>query len=242
MRGYRTSAGSETRLDYGLELLAGLQLFPETAPLVPDFAIVNSGLEAAHGERLAQRPLLVKARVALRLANYEADQTIRSCSKAAEIADGGRRGPVFDALFPQGVGPVVRPVGSRQIQPTEELLDRLTKSRSAVVKAFAQEWKPKLQAALDKLMAAAQAHKAALGGHADRFRDEVALRQQHKQSIDRLMGQVRAAFPGDRVKQDLVFPEVDAAGRVAVADGAAGEGDVQEAPSAPDAPSPAAPA
>ena len=76
MRGYRTSAGTEIRLDYGLELAAGLHLFPETASLAPDLDAVNTSLEAAHNARRAKRTPLVKARVALRLANYEADSAI----------------------------------------------------------------------------------------------------------------------------------------------------------------------
>lgn len=238
MRGYRTSAGTEIRLDYGLELASGLQLFPETAPLAPDFEAVNTALEAAYNARRAERTPLVKARVALRLGNYEADQTIRSCGKAAEIADGGRRGPVFHALFPDGVGPVVSPAGAQQVKPTEGLLERLEKSKNEAVKTFAQEWAPKLKAALDKLKAAADAHKAALSAHGGKFQEEVALRDQHRQSVDKLMGQVRAAFPGDRIKQDLVFPAVDDDGGAA-ADDAPGE---TVAPPAQTAASPAAPA
>ena len=209
MRGYRTSAGTEIRLDYGLELAVGLQLFPETAPLAPDLEALNTELDTANNARRAERSPLVKARVALRLANYEADQTIRSCGKAAEIADGGRRGPVFNTLFPDGIVPVVAPAGARQVKPTGQLLDRLTKSKNEAVVAFAKDWQPRLQAALDKLTAAADTHTAALSAYGSKFQDELALRDEHRQSVDRLMGQVRAAFPGDRVKQDLVFPAVE---------------------------------
>lgn len=209
MRGYRTSAGTETRLDYGLELAAGLQLFSETAPLAPGFEATNAGLEAAHTTRRAKRAPRVTARVALRLANYEMDQTIRSCGKAAEIADGGRRGAVFNVLFPQGVGPVVAPAGAQQIKPTEDLLSRMTKSKNAAVMAFAKEWQPKLEASLQKLRDAATVHSDARKAYLDAFKDEIALREEHKDAVDRLMGQVRAAFPRDRVKQDLVFPVMD---------------------------------
>ena len=34
MRNYRTKVGTESRLDYGLELVEGLKLFAETAPLI----------------------------------------------------------------------------------------------------------------------------------------------------------------------------------------------------------------
>ena len=162
------------------------------------------------------------------------------CGKAAEIADGGRRGPVFNTLFPQGIKPVVAPAGAQQIKPTEELLDRLEKSKNDAVIAFAQEWKPKLKAALDKLSAAADAHKAAQSAYGDKFQEELALRAEHKQSVDKLMGQVRAAFPGDPVKQDLVFPIVE--DESAAADDASNEPAVPPSPPAAGAQPPAAPA
>jgi hypothetical protein len=151
----------------------------------------------------------VKARVALRFANFTTDQAIRSCARAAEIADGGRRGPIFNALFPKGVGPVVAPMGARQIKPTEELVDRMSKSKHSAVIPFAAEWIPKLQAPLATLTAAAATHKSARETHDNAFREEVSLRDEHRRHVDRLMGETRAAFPGDRPRQDVVFPAVD---------------------------------
>jgi hypothetical protein len=37
----------------------------------------------------------------------------------------------------------------------------------------------------------------------------VALRDEHFLSVDKLMGLVRAAFPRDRARQDLIFPVVE---------------------------------
>jgi hypothetical protein len=211
MQNYRPSASTESRLDYGLELVAGLQLFPETQDLAPGFDQLNTELSQAHDARRAHRAPLVKARVAVRFANFTTDQAIRSCAKAAEIADGGRRGPIFDALFPKGVGPVVAPMGVRQIKPTEDLIDRLAKSKHSAVIPFAAEWTPKLEAALATLTAAAAALEAARATHDDAFRDEVGLRDEHRRRVDRLMGETRAAFPGDRVRQNLVFPVLEEA-------------------------------
>lgn len=212
MRNYRTSAATDARYDYGLALVAGLQYFPETAPLASDFEQLNEEMKQAHTARSALRPALVKARVAVRFANFEVDQLIRTCSKAAEIADGGRRGPVFKAAFPEGVGPVIAPLGARQMKPTEKLLERLEKSKDAAVVAFAAEWMPKIAAVLAKLKAAAEAHTAARKAHDQAFAEEVALRTEHRRSVDRLMGQVRAAFPGDRDRQNIVFPQMDEGG------------------------------
>lgn len=232
MQNYRTSASTETRLDYGMELVAGLQLFPETEALAPDFEQLNNDLSQAHDSRRALRSPLVKARVVLRFANYTTDQVIRSCAKAAEIADGGRRGPIFNTLFPKGIAPVVAPLGARQVKPTEELIDRMAKSKLAAVGPFAAEWKPKLEAALAKLTDAAAAHKAARDAHDNAFREELAFRDEHRRYVDRLIGQTRAAFAGDRARQDLVFPAVDEGGPAA----AAGEEAAPAEPAAPEAP------
>lgn len=212
MRNYRTSAATETRYDYGVELVAGLQSFPETAPLAADFEQLNEELHQAYTARRALRPALMKARVAVRFASFEADTQIRSCSKAAEIVDGGRRGPVFKAAFPGGVGPVVAPVGARQMKPTQALLDRLATSKNPAVGAFGAEWKPKIEPVLAKLGAAAEVHKAARAAYDQAFQEEVALREEHRRYVDRLMGEVRAAFPGDRARQDIVFPQLDESG------------------------------
>ncbi|MFO0589007.1 MAG: hypothetical protein U0441_15765 [Polyangiaceae bacterium] len=83
----------------------------------------------------------------------------------------------------------------------------MTKSKHPAVMEFAQEWQPKLAAALSKLQGAADAYKAATKADGDAFLEEVALREQHAHAVDKVMGLVRAAFPKDRAKQDLVFPE-----------------------------------
>ncbi len=222
MRIYRTSAATEVRLDYGRELEEGLKLFPETTPLAADLESLDDSLEAALAARRALRKPLVKARVALRFANYLVDNAIKACGKSAEIADGSRRGPVFKTLFPQGVGPVTAPAGARQIPPTDQLLSRMTKSKNAAVTAFAAEWQPKIEAPLATLKAAGDAHTAALKADGLAFVEELALREEHAHTVDRLMGQVRAAFPRDRAKQDLVFPAVD--------DGGASASDAADAP------------
>jgi len=240
MRKYRVNAATEIRLDYGIELGEGLALFPETAPLVPVVQAVNDDLEAAGDARTATRKPLVKARVQLRFADYRIDTTIRSASKAAEIADGGRRGPIHKAAFPAGLSVVVAPMGARQIAPTQALVDRIKKSKVAGIDAFRSEWVPKIEADLALLEAADKAVKDATKAYADAFGTEQSLRQEHYLTIDKVAGEVRSAFPGDRVKQDLVFPLVDDGEAAGPAD--AGNDTTAPAAPAPATPDPAAPA
>lgn len=210
MRKYRADAASTTRIDYGHELTAGLDLFPETAALAPSFEKLTDELNDAFVARRTKRKPLVRARAKLRLANYKTDQEIRSFHAALLIADGGRKGPLTDAMFPEGLGPVVAPAGSRQVKPTRDLIDRLTKSKHKGTDAVRKEWEPKLKGALGDLEGAVAAHTAATGADLDAFRTELSLREEHLLAVDKLAGLVRGAFPNDRTKQDLVFPETSA--------------------------------
>jgi hypothetical protein len=220
VRKYRSSADSPTRIDFGIELIAGLSFFLETKGYAASFQQLNDELDVAHtARRTARKPLLEK-RAAFRFAHHSTDQTIRMAHRAAEIADGGRRGPLTEALFPDGLGPVVAPFGTRQIKPTEALIDRLTRCKLPVASDFRTEWKPKLDASLAALSAAAKDQQEARDAYLDAFRAEIALRDEHYLAIDKLMGLVRAAFPRDRARQDLVFPVLDEGGE----SGGSGEG------------------
>jgi hypothetical protein len=209
MKKYRISADTPIRTDYGIGLVAGLGFFPETQGFASSFKQVNDELDAAYTARRATRKPLLEKSAVFRFAHYSTDQTIRMVHRASEIADGGRRGPITIALFPDGLGPVVAPYGTRQIKPTEDLIDRLTRCNLAGVDAFRTEWKPKLDASLASLKNTAADHQGARDNYLDAFRAELALRNEHYLSVDKLMGLVRAAFPGDRAKQDLVFPVID---------------------------------
>jgi len=227
VRKYRNSADSPTRIDFGVELIAGLNFFPETKGYAASFQQLNDELDTAHTARRAARKPLLEKRAAFRFAQHSTDQTIRMTHRAAEIADGGRRGPLTEALFPDGVGPVVAPFGTRQIKPTEALIDRLTRCKLSAAEAFRTEWKPKLDASFAALSAAAKEQQAARDAYLDAFRAEIALRDEHYMAIDKLMGLVRAAFPRDRARQDLVFPILDDSSE----SGGTGEGEGEEASS-----------
>jgi hypothetical protein len=209
MRKYRSNASSIVRVEYGIELVAGLQQFPETAAMAPDFVKLNDELDAQHDKRRALRKPLLEARFLFRFTEHRVDQTIRTAARAAEMADGGRRGKVTAIAFPDGLKVVVDPPGRAQIQQTRDLVDRLEVCCKPAVDAYRAEWLPKLKDALAQLEAAANAHDAARAAYLMAFKTERALRDAHVDAVDGLMGLVRAAFPRNRVLQDLVFPVVD---------------------------------
>lgn len=208
MRKYRKNAATQVRTDYGIDLVEGLNAFPETASFSAGLAQRNDALDAAFATRqLARRPL-VKARAKVRISNFLADSELRAYSRACELADGGRRGPVFDAAFPAGLVEVVAPVGKAQAAATKTLIDRVTQSKLAGLAALNGQWLPRLQAAHDRIAAAGQEYQSALQRYQTAFGEEVALRDDHALLVDTLMGQVRATFPNDRDRQDAIFPDV----------------------------------
>lgn len=209
MRKYRKNADSPVRVDYGIGLAVGLGFFPETQALVPSWTAVNDELHMSYNIRRGLKKPLTEKRSFFRFAHYQTDQLIRQAYRAAEIADGGRYGTICKAAFPDGVGPVVAPYGTRQIPPTEALVDRITKSKLPEMGGYRSEWLPKIEASLALLKAAADELKVARDAYLDAYRAEFALRSEHYRMLDKIMGLVRAAFPDDRAKQDLIFPDVE---------------------------------
>ena len=209
MRNYRSTAATEARVFFGVELVAGLGLFPETTPLAPTFEQLNDQLDGVITSREASQRPVIKARAKVRFASYVMAQTIRSAARAAEIADGGRRG----ALFPKGLTSAVPGGTTRQKTAADALLDRLTKTKVVGSDAFRAEWLPKLTDKRGDLSQALDVLGAARATRQDILSTESALRDQHRVEVERIIGQVRAAFPEDRAKQDVIFPEEERAAK-----------------------------
>ncbi|MDI3286437.1 hypothetical protein [Polyangium sp. 15x6] len=211
MRKYRSNASSTVRYEYGVELAAGLSSFPELTSAAADIQSVNEALAAQHDKRRALHVPVIRTRAALRFGEYSVERVIRLSLRAAEMEDGGRRGRICASVFPKGSRPILAPVGKRQLKPLRELVERLENSKVAGIDAYRGAWLPKLQAALASFEAAVAAHLSALTAHDEAFKLEVALREAHHDAVDRIMGQVRAAFPRDRVTQDVIFPALEEA-------------------------------
>lgn len=206
MRNYHVSASSAARFEYGVELHAGLARFPETQAAAADVLAVNDALQTQFQKRVALVVPVVKARATLRFAEYHVDSVLRSAHHAAQVEDGGRSGRVSQVVFPDGIREVTRPSGKGQAKPTREVIERLKLSKVAGIDEYRNTWLPKLEMALAQLEAAIAGHEAATLAHKEAFAEERALREAHHETIDRVMGIVRATFPRDREMQDVIFP------------------------------------
>ena len=209
MRSYRSNAASDIRIEYGIELVEGLALFPELSSAASEINTINGALSARYESRRALRIPVLRTRAALRFAEYSVERVVRSALRAAEIEDGGRRARICASIFPKGSNPILKPVGKRQVKPLKDLVERLEKSQVAGIDAYRAAWLPKLKDALVSFEVAVATHLAALAAYDDVFKAELALRDAHHDTVDRSMGQVRAAFPRDRALLDVLFPPVD---------------------------------
>ncbi|MBI4614874.1 MAG: hypothetical protein HY720_14780 [Planctomycetes bacterium] len=207
MKMYAKNASSVVRVEFGWLLIALLRAFDVTAKIADWFERLNDRLEDASMVTRAKKKLLKKAMAALRVAEVLVHRTGRSLATAAESADGGRQGPIYNILFPEGLTAVVHPSGRNQLQPAEELVTRMKNSTHPGVVPFREEWLARIEGAVNALASGVAAYEQAADDYDAAFQTELALREEHYRSVDEVRGRIRAAFPGDREMQNAVFPE-----------------------------------
>src|SRR5699024_1798869 len=84
---------------------------------------------------------LIPLRVAVKYMDYVSDKTVRAVLLSAEIADGEKNGKIARAVFPDGVTPIVRPVGQTQCDQMRALEGRLEAAASIWPDALVQKAK-----------------------------------------------------------------------------------------------------
>ncbi len=213
MRKYSNNSNAKQRVAYGIELQAGLDHFTETKPLGVEFGVITEELNSA---RAAREPLQIersRTRARVRFANYQFDTVLRQMGVACEGADGGQRGPVFGAVFPDNLTCVITPVGEGQVKAGEAFLRTFEASGIAGVAAVREVWLPKVKAALEELKAALAARDEAGRKLAVARAREEALCEDHEIALERVMGQVRTIFPRQRDLWDVIFPPAPRAPR-----------------------------
>lgn len=207
MRNYRSNAGTDVRLDYGVALVRGLSNFDKTLPLVPDFKALNDGLRAQYDARVALRIPWLEARQDVRFEDLNTDEVLRIYQATAKIADGGRVGPISKAVLRGGVTVALAPSGASQLPALNQVIDDLRNARVEGIDAFRDVEMPKLEAQRDKLETAVTTYQSARDAYYNAFAIEKGMRDEHRLAVDALMGSVRAAYPGDKRRQDTIFPD-----------------------------------
>jgi hypothetical protein len=206
MQLYAQRATSQTRNAFGLELTVGLDQSPETRPLIPVVVAANAKVQAAMTARQQAENALIGPRVTVRFADSAVDQLLRSTFRACEIADGGSRGAVTIAFFPDGLSPVVAASGAGQVAVTQQFLLRAKNVSIPAAATIREEWIPAVESALAGLTAALQARDSATAALAAAVATEDAAKQDHLICMDKIASEVRGLFPRDRKRVDLIFP------------------------------------
>jgi hypothetical protein len=206
MKLYHVNSASSLRVQYGVELVFGLKCFSETDSFAAPMEAQNGALEKVWLDREKVEREAIAPRAQLRFADWKWDQQVRMVAKVAQLADGGRTGPVSKAIFPNGVTPEVTPSGGQQLKTANALIERISAAKLPEVARLREEWLPKLTGARDQLASALKAREDLYQKLAMARAAEQAARDDHLMAIEKLMGQIRATFPKDVARWDVIFP------------------------------------
>ena len=196
-----------------------LSKFPQS-PVLSQLAVrMNSAgavLDEVHAKYVTLVKAIIRVRVDVRFADWFADNVIRMAQRAAEIADGKVGGTISTRLYPDGITPIIKPMGATQVTEMRDL-----ESRYDVIAAI---W-PEAPAEKEKIVAARTMYEVALNARreglqsASNARTARDLTKEDFLSIyAEIIARVKAEYPRDRKMQDLFFDEVSAAGHDTPAD------------------------
>lgn len=206
-------------------------------PKNPALTALTATLAAARGTLTASQDAYAKAiseivhtRAEVRFADYIADKGVRSAIRAAEDADGRKNGKIVSMLAPQGITPIIKPVGATQVKEMHDLEGRLEAAAGAWAGALATRaeittLRTNYEAALENRRAATQ--KAS---NARATRD--AAKEDFLDVYAEITARVKAEFPRDRPMQDLFFDAVSEDGAPAE-DAGDDDDDAAATPAAP---------
>lgn len=218
---------------YAQGMLAQFPDNPVLAELAATLGAATAALSAAQGTYAAAVLAIIAPRVKVRFADYSSDKVVRSVQRAAETADDGKNGKIASAVFPDGVTPIVRPVGQTQCDQMRALEGRLEAAMALWPAAGAEK---------AKVAAERVKYEAALAGRRDAVEAAATLRAKRDVAKEDFLdvyaataSRVGEQFPRQRAMQDLFFDQVTDA---VVADEAADPGDDTEPPASPAPPAP----
>ncbi len=207
MRIPSASSGSDKLISLGEYHAAALGETPdETGSLIEAFRPSLDALVAAAAARVSAERAMIGPRVALRFAERRLETEIRRLSFAAQTLDGIGGGPVWSAVFPNGLTGETSPRSAAQVASTETLLQRLSTLSSA--EPLRADHTGKIRAGIDDLNAKLAARKSAGDALGLAYAQEVAAREDFVRAYDASAGAIRQIFPRDRAGQNLYFDEV----------------------------------
>lgn len=183
--------------------------FPKNTVLTSLAGTLSGARQALTAAQLAYAEAvseIVHARAEVRFADYSADRGVRSLMRNAEDTDGHRNGKIATALFPQGVTPVIKPVGATQVDAMRVLEGRLDAAKGAWDKAIAM--KTEITTLRTQYEAALEQRKTAAQKASDARAARDAAKEDFLDVYAEVAARVKAEHPRDRRMQDLFFDTV----------------------------------
>ncbi|MDC3960077.1 hypothetical protein [Polyangium jinanense] len=184
-------------------MLTKFQDVPALDGLAAKLEAATSLLLATQDAYNARVKALIVVRVEVKFTDLLADRAVRLSLKRAEIEDGKPGGKIVSMLFPSGSTPIIKPVGSTQVQEMRALEGRYAEVGGMYPAAVDEAQKIttlriRYEQALDArrmgMESAAQA-RAARNLAKEEFLDVFA----------EVANRIKAAFPRDKATQDLFF-------------------------------------
>lgn len=198
-------------LELSLFAKTALTMYREHPPLMALAETLHQSaerLKRAEAElRAAEEPLIV-ARATVKLEDLKADAAVRSVGRRVEDADGRKGGRFFLAVFPEGITPIVKPIGGEQLTTMRSLEARLASSKL-----------PEAASLTELITKARTSYEAALSAREEARRKVTTLLIERDSAKEDFLdvyaaaaAKVKAEFPRDRPLQDVFFDEVTGRG------------------------------
>jgi hypothetical protein len=128
--------------------------------------------------------------------------------RAAEMADGKVGGPIASKLFPNGITPIIKPIGATQVQEMHDLEGRYD--------VLIATW-PDGALEKSKIVAARKIYEDGLNARRDTLQNASNARTARDLTKEDFLtvyaeigARVKAEYPRDRKMQDLFFDDVSA--------------------------------
>lgn len=190
---------------YAAAMLGKFTNKPALLALSASMTAATDPLEAAQGAYAGSVLALILPRVGVRYNDHVSDNVVRALQRNTESFDGKKGGPTASFLFPEGITPIIRPVGQTQVDAMLKLegkLDALANWSEAVSE------KAKLTAARVAYAAALKDRDTAmLNASGLRAKRDIA-KEDFLDVYATVAAKVKAEFPRDRAMQDLFFDKV----------------------------------
>lgn len=193
---------------YSQAMLAKFPANTVLTALSTKVATATTALSGAQQAYAAAVLALIVPRVNVRFADHSSDAAVRASMRSAETADGVKGGKIASAVFPDGVTPIVRPVGATQVKEMRDLEGRIEAAMGIWPGAGPE--KVKIMNERIGYETALEQRRAALQAASDLRAKRDAAREDFLDVYAVAAARVKAEYPRNRQMQDLFFDEIDA--------------------------------